>query len=77
MLCKSKKKVKSRYIYLVAYTKKPIVCIAVAKDLDYFELTVDELFAEKTDLLQQLEDEKVCINPIQLTRLESLTNPID
>ncbi|GAN10070.1 hypothetical protein MAM1_0317d09605 [Mucor ambiguus] len=32
---------------------------AVAKDLDYFELTVDELFTEKTDLLQQLEDEKI------------------
>lgn len=27
--------------------------------MDYFELTVDELFTEKTDLLQQLEDEKV------------------
>lgn len=35
--------------------------VAVAKDLDYFELTVDELFTEKTDLLQQLEDEKVYI----------------
>jgi hypothetical protein len=35
------------------------LCLAVAKDLDYFELTVDELFNEKTDLLQQLEDEKV------------------
>ncbi|CEP16618.1 hypothetical protein [Parasitella parasitica] len=32
---------------------------AVAKDLDYFELTMDELLAEKTDLLQQLEDEKI------------------
>ncbi|CAO3631226.1 unnamed protein product [Mucor hiemalis] len=32
---------------------------AVAKDLDYLGLTVDELFAEKTDLLQQLEDEKI------------------
>lgn len=32
---------------------------AVAKDLDYLELTVDELFTEKTDLLQQLEDEKI------------------
>lgn len=33
--------------------------IAVTKDLDYFELSVDELLTEKTDLLQQLEDEKV------------------
>ncbi|KAG2235586.1 hypothetical protein INT48_002360, partial [Thamnidium elegans] len=32
---------------------------AVTKDLDYFELTVDELLNEKTDLLQQLEDEKI------------------
>ncbi|KAI8646740.1 hypothetical protein BD408DRAFT_409657 [Parasitella parasitica] len=32
---------------------------AVAKDLDYFEMTVDELLTEKTDLLQQLEDEKI------------------
>ncbi|KAI8968487.1 hypothetical protein BDF20DRAFT_917001 [Mycotypha africana] len=31
---------------------------AVAKDLDYFEMTVDELYAEKTQLTQQLEDEK-------------------
>lgn len=34
----------------------------MTKDLDYFELTVDELLNEKTDLLQQLEDEKVYIN---------------
>ncbi|KAG2194129.1 hypothetical protein INT47_004199 [Mucor saturninus] len=32
---------------------------AVTKDLDYFELSVDELLTEKTDLLQQLEDEKI------------------
>ncbi|KAI8368078.1 hypothetical protein BD560DRAFT_399256 [Blakeslea trispora] len=32
---------------------------AVAKDVDYLELTVEELFSEKTDLLQQLEDEKI------------------
>ncbi|OBZ87583.1 hypothetical protein A0J61_04367 [Choanephora cucurbitarum] len=29
------------------------------EDIDYLELTVDELFAEKTDLVQQLEDEKI------------------
>ncbi|KAG1439483.1 hypothetical protein G6F56_012283 [Rhizopus delemar] len=31
---------------------------AIAKDLDYLGSTVDELYAEKSDLLQQLEDEK-------------------
>ncbi|CAO3697515.1 unnamed protein product [Rhizopus stolonifer] len=31
---------------------------AITKDLDYLGSTVDELYAEKSDLLQQLEDEK-------------------
>lgn len=32
--------------------------IAITKDLDYLGSTVDELYAEKSDLLQQLEDER-------------------
>ncbi|KAI7903641.1 uncharacterized protein BX663DRAFT_507169 [Cokeromyces recurvatus] len=32
---------------------------AVTKDLDYLELTVDELSNERTELIQQLEEEKI------------------
>jgi hypothetical protein len=32
---------------------------AITKDLDYLHLTVETLENEKTDLIQQLEDEKV------------------
>lgn len=35
--------------------------LAVAKDLDFFEITLDELIAEKNDLISKLEDEKVCL----------------
>lgn len=33
--------------------------VAVAKDLDYFEMSIDEMLAEKNNLAQQLEEEKV------------------
>lgn len=35
--------------------------IAIAKDLDYFEVTIDEILEEKNNLTQQLEEEKVAI----------------
>ncbi|CAO3689189.1 hypothetical protein G6F70_004859 [Rhizopus microsporus] len=46
---------------------------AITKDLDYLGLTVDELYAEKSDLLQQLEEEKIK-NQRQLEDMNEIMN---